>query len=346
MHRLRGDRGAVAVLVALLVPVVLLGLGAIVLDFGKLYAEKRQLQNGADAGALAVAREYASSLAQTCVAGAKVATADDYADRNANDTAGSAIKSVECPAGNKVRVTTSTLSSDGGFIKPVLAQLLGAGPSTLEATAAAAWGAPHGLTSGLPLTISACEFQAYTTSGLAVGPPFDPALERVLHFHSQDHVSGCPASKSGQDAAGGFGWVDTPETTCATTTSFADPTLDADVGLSVPSACTSAYFKSLVGTVVSVPIFSKTNGLTGNNIVYTLSRFEAFYLTGYKLSGGPEYTMDSPTLPSSKDKTTLVRNCDGEERCIYGYFTKDPTPGSGTVGSGTSAGVTIVQLTD
>ena len=45
------DRGAVLVWVALML-VVLFGFGALVIDVGALYAERRQLQNGADAAAL------------------------------------------------------------------------------------------------------------------------------------------------------------------------------------------------------------------------------------------------------------------------------------------------------
>src|SRR6187401_1591057 len=80
MHTQR-DEGAVMVWVALMM-VVLLGAGAIVIDIGALYAEKRQLQNGADAAALAVAQDCANG---SCSGYA--ARADTYADLNANDGA-------------------------------------------------------------------------------------------------------------------------------------------------------------------------------------------------------------------------------------------------------------------
>ena len=54
----RDDRGAVLVWVALMI-VVLLGVGALVLDVGALCVERRELQNGADAAALAVAQDCA-----------------------------------------------------------------------------------------------------------------------------------------------------------------------------------------------------------------------------------------------------------------------------------------------
>ena len=60
--------------------VVLLGMGALVIDVGQLYAERRELQNGADAAALAVAQDCAGG---DCLD--ETTTADTYADDNAHD---------------------------------------------------------------------------------------------------------------------------------------------------------------------------------------------------------------------------------------------------------------------
>lgn len=81
MRRMRGDDGAVAVLVALLA-VVLFGFGAFVIDLGALYSERRQLQKGADAGAFAVAQACAGG---DC--GTFDLDADAFADDNALDDA-------------------------------------------------------------------------------------------------------------------------------------------------------------------------------------------------------------------------------------------------------------------
>ena len=58
------ERGAVLVWVALMLT-VLIGVGALVIDAGALYTEKRQLQNGADAAALAVAADCANGARAT-----------------------------------------------------------------------------------------------------------------------------------------------------------------------------------------------------------------------------------------------------------------------------------------
>src|SRR5947208_3628329 len=64
------DRGAVAGLVAVLLSTgVLLGMAALSVDVGQLYAERRQVQNGADAAALAVAVSCAASTTCTSSTG-------------------------------------------------------------------------------------------------------------------------------------------------------------------------------------------------------------------------------------------------------------------------------------
>ena len=74
MQRLRKDeRGAVAIIVALLM-VVLIGFAALAVDISAMWAEKRQLQNGADAGALAIAQECAKGAC-----GSPDGTAQTYA---------------------------------------------------------------------------------------------------------------------------------------------------------------------------------------------------------------------------------------------------------------------------
>ena len=78
----RDDRGVVGVLTGLVIGTVLLGLGALVIDVGQLYQERSQLQSGADAAALAVAKSCATS---TCTASGAMSTAVTYADDNAKD---------------------------------------------------------------------------------------------------------------------------------------------------------------------------------------------------------------------------------------------------------------------
>src|ERR1039457_1222087 len=65
----RDERGAVGVLVAMMLGAgVLTGMGALVIDVGQLYQERAELQNGADAAALAVAESCATGTCTPSIA--------------------------------------------------------------------------------------------------------------------------------------------------------------------------------------------------------------------------------------------------------------------------------------
>ncbi len=138
----RDERGAIGVLVGLLIGGgVLTGMGALVVDVGELYQVRAAQQDGADAGALGVAK--------SCVLGAcDSSVAAHYADANASGlTGGSAGVSLVCGSGagltscptstgaltdcpppaatNFVDVHTSTLTASGGtLLPPVFARTL------------------------------------------------------------------------------------------------------------------------------------------------------------------------------------------------------------------------------
>src|SRR6478609_8524674 len=85
------ERGATGVLVAVLM-LVLIGAGALAVDTGEIYAEKAQLQNAADAGALAAAQRCHS--AGTCTVPQALGWARELAGPNSNDGV-SAVDSVD-----------------------------------------------------------------------------------------------------------------------------------------------------------------------------------------------------------------------------------------------------------
>ena len=96
LARLRRDeRGVVAAIVAILLGTgVLLGMGALVIDVGQIYQERAELQNGADAAALAVAKSCALGACAPGVAG-------QQADGNASNlTGGTAGVQLVCGSGS------------------------------------------------------------------------------------------------------------------------------------------------------------------------------------------------------------------------------------------------------
>lgn len=181
------DRGAVAVVVAVLMAFGLLGLGAIAIDTGSWYAEKAQLQNGADGAALAVAQMCAAKTSD-CTPAMATSVAQDRANNNSND----GLSSVDfvcgsllgpcpgslCPAGsgNYVSVQTSTKTTTSTSLPALMSKALpgnsGSG-ETIHACAQASWGFPASGNT-VPLTISQCEWYKDTNSGatFAAPPPY------------------------------------------------------------------------------------------------------------------------------------------------------------------------------
>lgn len=365
--RCRNDDGNVLALVAVMM-VAVFGIGAIVVDLGLFYAEGRQLQNGAENGALAVARTCAASSA--CDA----SQADSLADANANDTVsqvdlvcGTGPGLPACPSAPQrprydclpvasgmgsvpyAEVRTSTLRTDSSTLMPTLLYRAvdpGEAGTTVHACARASYGTPLGLTSQLPLTISKCEWldataSGYTDPALLPSPPPSPSTswpwpagEQVIHFHGDAAGAPlCPAGPAGADLPGGFGWLKTGEDCVATTD--ADGWVDDKTGVSPPSDCSNSELLAMRGQIVYIPVFNETNGLTGANGAYKIEGYAAFYLTGYYFTGGyRERSLVTGSMP-----------CGGSQRCISGYFTEALAPVGGPIGSGPSMGVTVVALT-
>ncbi len=354
----RGEQGTVAVMFALLVTGVL-GVGALMIDVGALYIEGRQLQNGAESSALAIARTCAVS---SCVAGA----GNDLADANALDgstlvetVCGTAPGLAGCASSGErqrfgcrpvsgtvpyVQVQTRSRRADGSDLVPgFMIRLLNPAHdgTSVRACARVAYGTPAGLTSELPLALSQCEWQWWTDRYLAsfgtalVSEPYPSGSEAILYFHNTGDLgpSTCPQSSPSEanpQLPGGFGWLRTDGECAVVTDSAGDPF--EKPGNSVPSDCDSDDFEAMHGQIVRVPLFGSITNSTGK---YDIIGYAGFQLTGYRL-GGPAYTRSSPTLgmPCTPAST----------RCIIGRFVVDPGPVSGELLPGPGYGVIGVRV--
>lgn len=383
--RRSGDRGAIGVMVGVLVGFgVILGVGALVIDVGEIYVERAELQSGADAGALAVAKACVNT--GTCDEGA----ADEYADGNATDGAsavdlvcgiGEGLSAcpassgglVECdvdaPEGDYVEVRTSTRAEDGSTLLPprlaraILGNEVHDGTTVHACARAVLWNAPMS-GAGLALTISWCEWDRETDGGTDYAPPppeeADPDDEVVLHFHqkaSENPEGSVPCSygesESGADLPGGFGWTTPEGESCTTDFNYdeetGDTTYDADPGTSVTDSkeCVDAIEEAWSSrTPVIMPVYKGTPEGGGANGQYTLHEPVAFVVTGYYL--GP--VKKEVWLPGSP---------------YFGEFPCGPkSPGevsagrdrclsgyfttattSGDPGSGPGSGATVIRLT-
>lgn len=342
----RDERGASAVVIGISLT-MLMGFVGFAVDGGSFYQERRELQTGADAGALAIAEDCGFGLA--CDYGSASATAAAYANANASDGL-AGIQSLDLNlAESKVTVTTETLTTGGSNIfPPFFMQVLGFNGSTVWARATAVWGYPRGLTT-LPLIISDCEWDKFGGT-LYVDPPpsgFDPGPTTIL-FHDGNSTEDCNA-EAGQDAdgdgklPGGFGWLDT-DGGCEATIQE-DDWISGDPGSSPSTGCSASVFESIaLGQTVLIPYFDDVLacsgsepqctelGLESGKKWYHVAGFGALYVTGYNFAGLYKETMTG-SLP-----------CSGDERCIAGYF----TTASATEGElgGEFRGVVIVKLTE
>lgn len=297
------ERGAAGVTVAVLM-LVLIGAGAMAVDVGQIYSERAQLQNGADAGALAVAR---SCQAGSCDSG----LAGGLANSNSND--GASNVAVDLSVSGKVTVTTSTKNGSSSFLTNLFAKALNDTPITVGASAIATWGSPGAGPSALPLTFAPCQFD------------FSGALQTILIHGSQTCVSDSP---SGAAVPGGFEWLTPDAGTCGTTvlpddpatTGIIDPYAKTSTGLSMPNTC-KPLIAGYLNQVVLFPVYSTKTG-TGAGAKYYIKGYAAFMLKGYRFPG-----------MTGGDLTGLG----GSDNGIRGYFVKwvaDPTLYTGTGYSG------------
>jgi Flp pilus assembly protein TadG len=347
----RDEEGAIGVLVAIFIAGgVLLGMGALVIDVGRLYQNQAELQNGADAAALGVAKSCASGACNAGLAGG-------YANANASNlTAGQAAVDLVCGTGslgagcvsplltcpanpaastNYVDVRTST-GTPSGLLPPVFARtLLGNGSysgTNVKACAQAEWG-PPATASTIAFTISACEWDDATNQGASFAPP-PPSLpassfDQVLKIHTTSSSTGCPTEPAGADAPGNFGWTDDTGN-CSVTISSGS--YGGSTGTSVSQDCKTALQNDQANkTLIFIPVYTKVTG-TGTNAVFTLKGFAAFVITGYHLPG---FSVSDWLNPSN--------DCNGSDFCINGYFTQGLVPSSGSIG-GPNLGASIIVL--
>ena len=363
-QRGRDERGAVVVLVTMLLGGgVLLGIGALVVDVGQLYQERAELQNGADAAAIGVAK--------TCALGAcNPAAATSYADANASQlTGGTAGISLVCGSGamgvcppstgamtdcppppvgvNYVDVNTSTLTASGStLLPPVFAATLlgnsGYQGSTVRACAQAEWGAPASATA-VALTISACEWDQATQQGAAfpAPPPYPPnqapapSADQVLMLNV-GNGSGCATEPAGADGPGSFGQVNHPRGNC--TVPISGATFPGRARPYVSFSCQAILQNAQQNqTPILIPVYVSVSGSSGS-ASYTLDGFADFVVTGYHLPGPGGLNFDA------QDWLNPQNDCQATSYCLNGYFVQGVAPFTGSLG-GTYLGVSVINLT-
>ncbi|MEX2486611.1 MAG: pilus assembly protein TadG-related protein [Nitriliruptoraceae bacterium] len=294
--------------VAAITMLIVLGVGAVVIDAGAMYAERRQLQNGADAAALAIAYQCAGG---DC--GDVEAMAQTFADGNANDGTSTVDEVVMQP--NRAIVHLSTSTVEGGsairhWFAPVFTLITGDGDrdeTTVFADAAADWGGISSGTGIVPLAISWCAFVEHTGGGI----PSDE-IEQTITYLSE---AGDCVGPSGHTIPGGFGWLET-DGECTVWTTIDDPQTPGKPGVSTPGDCDADDFASLRDETVFFPVYEQSGG-TGASGWFQIHGYAAFHVTGFRFACPSAYRWNDGGGACGPNTARFIR----------GYFTElvDPT---------------------
>ena len=291
-RRLSGERGATAVIFALLL-VPLLGFAAIAVDIGSLYADRAELQVAADAAAFGIAQDCARG---NC--GNMLATAQSLVVKNLGEATASQPVLSSAP----LSVTVTGRTPQQHWFAPAI----GHDSTSVSATATVGWGGPSQGPAVLPLAFSWCSFFHQTNGGLPTGP--DPQVVKLSK--SDDLSTWCP-TPSGNYVPGGFGFLVPDSSSRCTVTSAIDQVLHSSTGESPPSSCNATDFASFIGKTVLLPIFDEYGG-TGSGAWYRVYGYAAFKLTGYQFVGSFKYG----------GSDVCGKNTKGSDRCLAGYFTR------------------------
>lgn len=349
INRLRGrqqqrQHGATAIATALLL-VVLLGFAAIAVDVGLLYAKRAELQNGADAAALAIA--------QTCAKGSCPANpggvASSFGLLNSNGDAAQTA-TVVGPSANSVTVHVN--KADGDAVQSIFSSFLGVEETDVGASATASWGSLMRSAAAFPLVFSNCQFDLSGAPQLMQSHKTNPGFE-------------CERGVSGLIIPGNFGWLQEDPGKCQATLNLnaAGYTSKGDVspGNSGPKNCDSLMqdWASAINSggkaVVLLPVYDdagdpdnseaskgpKGSGAYGR---YHIRGFAAIEVLGWKFSGGDN------SLPASFHNTSSTApagtSCTGDCRGIIGKFIKHVSLEEGSYLGGEDLGLRFARLTN
>lgn len=304
------ERGAVAVMVAILM-VTLLGFVALAVDIGRVAGEKSQLQNAADASALAVAENCANKWTRSTCTPAADSIATFYSRTNTND--GSGVPSDRIEPNTTAGTVTVNTSTASGNVQTTFARIIGIDSVPVAATATATWGYPKSGLSALPLAFSACELDVHSTAA-------NPIPQKVvLQGGGTPDCNG--KNPSNQTLPGGFAWLSPTGPGPCDVKVTAGPESDLSTwiktssGASIPNVCKYLFDTSdprnVLGKTVALPVYddiattppTPNPSATGANTWYHVAKWAGFHVLGWKLAS-----------------TQAGPNVWGGAKGIYGYF--------------------------
>lgn len=352
------DRGAVIVLVGVLLAAgVLTGMLAVVIDLGRVYAERRVVQNAADAGALALAQHCARATTDpACVSGGGAGEVQQLANANSPDgitkvteVCGSSPLAA-CTATTKTwsnctdppgvpafaRVRTATEAEGGDFFFPAifggLTSADGKARLSAAACAQAAWAAAGSAMVVLPFVLPACPDVPFG-QGVVI-EDFDPA-DPNTSCTTLDGTLLNPVTK-------GFAFADLPgenrQCTAPVSVAVGDvlPVETSLTQLCGPHITTSLDPYVASGESLIFPVVGSHERAGQGQYAFPIIAFRSFVLLGYRLKNN-----QGGQAPPGGWKSTACGQ--GSKRsCIYGTFQQEVVPGD--LGTGPNLGVQAIAL--
>jgi hypothetical protein len=313
LSRLREERGGIAVMVAVLAP-ILFGLAAIAIDTAAIWSARQQVENGADAAVIAVAMDCARN---PCDDMEQVKATARQAFFNNNEAAkGSNLGSGEAQitvSGRQV----SVVQTRPWVVNHFFAAALGKGKGELSVQSYAEWAPATSGRADIPFAISWCTYLEKVGTN---GP--DVADTAILTLDTVSGAATCTGPYGTGTVPNGAAMTLPDSNSCRTSSTRGGivPMVVDKYGASVNPRCTDARLASLVGRDIWLPVWDAATPTTDASPRIRVFGYAAFRVTDY-----------SPTTPS-----------------LTGHFTRAPRQTNATTPPATNApdlGARSVYLT-
>jgi hypothetical protein len=271
LARLREERGGIAVMLALLMP-ILFGAAALGIDTAAVWSARQQVQTGADAAVIAVAMDCARGNCGDIKKTAEDAFwANDKAAKVSDLGPGEGWIAV-----NNRRI--STTQKRPWLVNHFFAAAIGFDTGSLSVSSYAEWAPATRARAEIPMAISYCTYKSLAPSLTS---------KTIVNLGVGESTSGTCRTPDGRNLPGGVALTQVDGGSCGTTTEWRSsyqryrPVLNGPL----PGGCTDAYLASLVGRDVTVPVYDDLQGQT-----YRVYGYAAFRVTGYSGSGSRTLT--------------------------------------------------------
>ena len=265
------ERGVVAPIFAIFL-IVMLGMAALVVDYGSLWQARRNLITATDAAALAAGKEFAIG-GNGCVS-----VAGDYYTRNA-------------PPGADAPVCTTpsakTVKVDGSVDVPyIFGKIFGLTSESMTASTTVVIEQPYSVGGLRPLGLC---YEMLDAQGA-----LPPVVGTTVHVPwNNDGPDDCAAESQGNGIPGNWGYIDFDKVNGNPGNQIQDWTEngypdEVSPGIFPPFTGSHTSLKKdlndLIGICIGLPIYTVATG-NGNNAEFTIVDFASVKLTEVKFTG-------------------------------------------------------------